>query len=61
MYIRLLIYLYKQIDSLEKKLNHTEEEYRFSTLTKDRVTTILKICKDNKMQNEEWIRVIIYI
>lgn len=49
-------HLKEDLTKLEKQVNETEEEFRYSTLSKERVRTILKICKDNKQQNEDWIR-----
>ncbi|CAD8161669.1 unnamed protein product [Paramecium pentaurelia] len=41
---------------LEKQLQEAEQSYKTSSIQKVRVITILKICKDNKQQNEEYIR-----
>ncbi|CAK69854.1 unnamed protein product (macronuclear) [Paramecium tetraurelia] len=41
---------------LEKQLQEAEQSYKTSSVQKVRVITILKICKDNKQQNEEYIR-----
>lgn len=48
--------LSSKLKRLEKQVYDTEEEYRYSSLSKERVKTILKICRDNKQQNEDWIR-----
>jgi regulator of sirC expression with transglutaminase-like and TPR domain len=40
--------LKEDLTKLEKQVQETEEEFRYSTLSKERVRTILKICKDNK-------------
>ena len=34
-----------------------EYEFLYSILQKERFKTILKVCSDNKLSNEDWIRV----
>jgi hypothetical protein len=42
------IYNYtEKLRRMENNVINTEEEYRYTTLAKDRIKTILKICKDN--------------
>ncbi|EAS04845.2 Sm protein (macronuclear) [Tetrahymena thermophila SB210] len=45
-----------RIMDLEKNISETEENYLLGLMQIERLKSILKICEDNKQQNEDWIR-----
>ncbi len=42
-----------KVEDLEQKLEDTKTNYMFSVLQAERLRKIIKICDDNKKQNEE--------
>lgn len=46
----------EKIKQTEKKLKNAEFNFYFSLAYKNRLAVILKLCNQNKTQNEDWIR-----
>jgi hypothetical protein len=44
-----------------EKITETENSYFYSILNTERLKKIIKICDDNKKQDEEWIRQLNYL
>ncbi|CAD8212015.1 unnamed protein product [Paramecium pentaurelia] len=51
----------QQLKDLKQQIEKAEKELKKSCKTKIRVKKILKICRDNKQQNEEYIRYLNYL